>query len=157
MSIFSWIRVISAAAIALTPAAAQAQVGPGQNQQFMLDTRPTPNARKPAGELNTLSDLFAAMSACWKPPSFENARAGMQITLRFSLNRDGKLIGPPMVTYSTPGVGLQTREIYREAMLQSLEACTPFALTSGLGGAIAGRPISVRVVDHRKAVPEQRV
>ena len=59
-----------------------------------------------------------------------------------------------MVTYSTPEVTPRTREIYCDGMLQSLETCVPFALTSGLGGAIAGRPISVRVVDQRKAVQE---
>ena len=147
---------VAAVVIMLAPAVACAQMGPGQGQQFMLDTRPDPNARKPAGELNTLNDLFAAIRACWKPPSYENARAGMQMTIRFSLNRDGRLIGPPMVTYSTPEVTPRTREIYRDALLQSLEACVPFALSSGLGGAIAGRPISCRVVDHRKAVPEMK-
>jgi hypothetical protein len=141
----------------LTPAAVSAQVGPGQTRQLMLDTRPAPDARKPSGELNTLNELFAAIRACWKPPSYENARAGMQMTIRFSLNRDGRLIGPPMVTYSTPEVTPRTREIYRDALMQSLEACTPFPLTGGLGGAVAGRPISARVVDQRKAVPEMKV
>jgi len=61
-----------------------------------------------------------------------------------------------MVTYSTPEVSLRTREIYREAMVQSLEACTPFPLSGGLGGAVAGRPFIVWVIDPRKAVPELR-
>jgi hypothetical protein len=153
MRISLW-GLVSAVVIVLAPGSARAQMAPGQSQQLMLDTRPAPAARKPAGELNTLNELFAAIRACWKPPAYENARAGMQMTIRFSLNREGRLIGPPMVTYSTPEVTPRTREIYRDTMLQSLESCVPFALTGGLGGAIAGRPISVRVVDQRKAVQE---
>jgi hypothetical protein len=141
-------------AIASMPAAALAQVGPGQNQQFMLGTRPAPNARKPPGSLNTLQELFAALRSCWSPPAYENARAGMRMTIRFSLKRDGTLIGPPMVTHSTPEVSPKTREIYRQAMVQSLHACIPFQLTDGLGGAIAGRPFVVWIVDDRKAAPE---
>ncbi len=102
----------------------------------------TPGSRP--RQLNTLNEL-SALRACWKPPALENAHPGMQMTMRFALNRDGKMIGPPQVTYSTAEVSPRTREIYREAMLQSLEACTPFPLTGGLGGAIAGRPFFVWV------------
>jgi hypothetical protein len=124
-----------------------AQVGPGQRPQLLLGTRPMPNARKPAGPLNTLNDLWAALQACWVPPPLENAQPGMQMTLRFSFNRDGGLIGPPQLTYATPEMSVKTREIYREALAQSLRNCTPLQFTSGLGGAIAGRPISVLILD----------
>jgi hypothetical protein len=124
-----------------------AQVGPGQRQQLLLGTRPTPNARKPVGPLNTLNDLWAALEACWVPPPLENAQPGMQMTLRFSFNRDGGLIGPPQLTYATPEMSMKTRYIYREALAQSLRNCTPLQFTSGLGGAIAGRPISVLISD----------
>jgi hypothetical protein len=124
-----------------------AQVGPGQRQQLLLGTRPTPNARKPVGPLNTLNDLWAALQACWVPPPLENAQPGMQMTLRFSFNRDGGLIGPPQLTYATPEMSVKTRDIYREALAQSLRNCTPLQFTSGLGGAIAGRPISVLISD----------
>lgn len=124
-----------------------AQVGPGQRPQLLLGTRPVPNARKPVGPLNTLNDLWAALRACWVPPPLENAQPGMQMTLRFSFNRDGGLIGPPQLTYATPEMSVKTREIYREALAQSLRNCTPLQFTSGLGGAIAGRPISVLIAD----------
>lgn len=124
-----------------------AQVGPGQRPQLLLGTRPMPNARKPVGPLNTLNDLWAALQACWVPPPLENAQPGMQMTLRFSFNRDGGLIGPPQLTYATAEMSVKTREIYREALAQSLQNCTPLQFTSGLGGAIAGRPISVLIAD----------
>ena len=126
-----------------------AQVGPGQRQGLLLGTRPFPNAKKPSGELNTLNDLFAALRACWVPPPLQNAERGMEMTLRFSFNRDGKLIGPPQVTYAKPEVSVKTREVYREALGQSLQNCTPLPFTSGLGGAVAGRPMVVTIFDDR--------
>jgi hypothetical protein len=160
--------VLAAFAIVLAPAAASAQIQPtlcsasggsgclvmaqaggGRGQQLMLGTRSVPSARKPSGQLNTLNELFAALRACWVPPPLKNAHRGMEMTIRFSLNRDGRLIGPPRVTYATPEVTLKTRDIYREAMTRSLENCTPFPLTSGLGGAVAGRPISALIIDDR--------
>ncbi len=140
---------IAAFAIAFAPALAAAQVGSSQSKQLVLGTRPATDARKPAGQLNTLNDLSAALHACWKPPPLENAHPGMQMTMRLSFNREGRMIGPPQVTYSTAEVTPKTRDVYREALQQSLESCTPFPFTSGLAGAIAGRPFSLRIVDHR--------
>lgn len=136
-------------AVVLTPATASAQVGGRQTQQFTLGTRAIPNLRKPSGQLDTLNDLFAALRACWVPPPLVHARQGMEMTIVFSFNRDGALIGPPRVTYATPGVSPETRDVYREAMTRSLQNCTPFPFTSGLGGAVAGRPMSVRIIDDR--------
>jgi hypothetical protein len=140
---------IAAFAIAFAPTLAAAQVGSRQSPELVLGTRPATGARKPTGQLNTLNDLFAALRACWKPPALENAHPGMQMTMRFSFNREGKMIGPPQVTYATAEVTPKTRDVYREAMQQSLEGCTPFPFTSGLAGAIAGRVFSLRIVDHR--------
>jgi hypothetical protein len=150
--------VIAAIAAALAPTTATAQVGGGQKKQFSLGTRPTPGARKPVGPLNTLNDLYATVSACWKPPALEHARPGMRMTMQFSLNRDGKFIGPPRITYATAGVTPKTREIYREAMLQSLESCMPLQLTNGLAGAIAGQLFVFWIIDDREgSVRELRV
>ena len=141
--------VIVAFAVALAPAPAAAQVGISQNRQLLLGTRAATNPKKPPRQLNTLDDLSVALVACWKPPALENAHPGMRMTMRFALNRDGKMIGPPQVTFATAEVSPRTRDIYREAMAKSLEGCTPFPLTSGLGGAIAGRPMVVWIVDDR--------
>jgi hypothetical protein len=59
-------------------------------------------------------------------------------------------MGPPQVTYATPDVSREIRDLYRKALAQSLQDCTPLSFSKGLGGAIAGRPISVRVIDDRK-------
>ncbi len=141
--------VIAAFAIALTQAPVTAQVGVSQNQKMILGTRAATIAKKPPPQLNTLNDVFMALHACWKPPALENALPGMQMTMRFALNRDGRMIGPPQVTYATAEVSPRTRDIYREAMTRSLEGCTLLSFTGGLGGAVAGRPIVVWIVDPR--------
>jgi hypothetical protein len=141
--------IVTALAVMLTPASTMAQIGGRQSHQFTLGTRADPNVRKPFGQLDTLNDLAVAVYACWKPPPLAHAHQGMEITLRFAFSRDGRLLGQPQVTYATPEVTPETREIYRVALSRSLENCTPFPFTSGLGGAVAGRPLSARVVDNR--------
>jgi hypothetical protein len=104
---------------------------------------------KPDHDLDTIGDLFAALRACWTPPAADVAHAGMEMSMRFSFKRDGELIGPPRMTYATPNVPSRTRDVYRHAINDALSQCAPLAMTSGLGGAIAGRPIMIRYVDNR--------
>lgn len=129
----------------------------GQNLQLTIESRPAPDAagkyRKPDHDLDTLQDLFGALRACWSPPPPDDAREGMQISVRFSFKRSGEMIGAPRVTYATPDVSADTRETYRVAIASSLKDCLPLAFTRGLGGAIAGRPIMIRYVDNRKIGP----
>ena len=42
------------------------------------------------------------------------------------------------------------RETYLNAINASLQACIPMKFTTGLGGALAGRPIAIRYVDNRE-------
>ncbi|WP_375160003.1 hypothetical protein [Bradyrhizobium sp. RDT46] len=125
----------------------------GQNLQLTIQSVPSEADRakyqKPDHDLDTIADLFAALRSCWSPPS-DNARAGMQVSVRFSFNRDGGLIGPPRLTYATSGVPAETRATYLDAINSSLKACLPLKFTGGLGGALAGRPIAVRYVDNRE-------
>ena len=125
------------------------EYGLGEDLRLTLGTSAAADAKAPDGHLDTLRDLFAALRACWKPPAAESAHRGMQMSMRFALNRDGKLMGTPQVTYATRDVSKDTRETYRQALAQSLQNCTPLSLSKGLGGAIAGRPISIRVIDDR--------
>ena len=125
----------------------------GQNLQLTIQSVPAESDRakyrKPDRDLDTIGDLFAELRSCWSPPS-DNAREGMQMSVRFSLNRSGGLIGPPRMTFATAGVPADTRASYLNAINSSLKACLPLKFTSGLGGALAGRPIAVRYVDNRQ-------
>ena len=73
----------------------------------------------------------------------------MQISVRFSFNKSGELIGPPRMTYATAGVPAEIRQTYLKAINDSLDACLPLKFTDGLAGALAGRPIAIRYVDNR--------
>ena len=98
--------------------------------------------------INNIREMFAAIRACWQPP--ERAREGMQMSVRLSFTRAGQLKGEPRITYFTPGTADDTKRAYREAIDAALDRCTPMAFTSGMAGAIAGRPIAVRFIDNRK-------
>lgn len=125
----------------------------GQNLQLTVVTpvgdRTTETTPPRAGDLNTLKDLFAALRACWQPPPIGEARADMQITVRIAFKRNGEMFAPPKVTFATPGIPADVRELYRKAIAESLAACTPLHFTDALGGAVAGRPILVRYIDNR--------
>jgi hypothetical protein len=101
-------------------------------------------------KLDTLHAMFEALRACWVPPGREEARAGMQMSVRFAFRRSGEIIATPRVTYATAGIPPQTRETYLHAITAALERCTPLRFTEGLGRAVAGRPIAIRFVDNRE-------
>src|SRR3954470_23459700 len=125
----------------------------GQNLQLTIQTVPpredAAKYQKPDHDLDTIGDLFAALRACWSPPPADVAREGMQMSVLFAFKRSGEIIAPPRVTFSTREAPQQTRDLYREAITASLNACVPLKFTGGLAGAPAGRPIMIRYVDNR--------
>ena len=125
----------------------------GENLQLTIQTVPPQDQaatyRKPDHDLNSIGDLFAALRSCWTPPAADDAREGMQMSVRFSFKRSGEMIGAPRLTFSTLGVPADTRATYLKAINSSLNACLPLKFTDGLGGALAGRPIAIRYVDNR--------
>jgi len=101
-------------------------------------------------KLDTLHAMFDALRACWIPPAKEEARPGMQMSVRFAFKRSGDIIATPRVTYVSHGASPETREVYLHAISAALERCTPLHLSEGLGNAVAGRPIAIRFVDNRE-------
>ena len=99
--------------------------------------------------LGSIRDMFAALRACWVPSPKPDARRGMEYTIRFAFKRDGSLIAPPRMTYSSHGVPAAMRDVYRIAIDAALKRCTPLHFSMGMAGAIAGRPIAIRFVDER--------
>ena len=125
----------------------------GQNLQLTIETVPSQDQaakyHRPDHDLDTIGDLFAALRSCWSPPPADIAREGMQMSVRFSFKRSGEIIAVPRLTYATAGAPADTRATYLKAINASLQACQPLKFTSGLGGALAGRPIAIRYVDNR--------
>jgi hypothetical protein len=105
-----------------------------------------------AGEdqtLDTIRDMFAALRECWVPPPRDEARHGMEYTIRFAFKRDGEMIAPPRMTYASHDAPQEVRTIYRDAIDAALKRCTPLHFSEDMGGAVAGRPIAIRFVDDR--------
>jgi len=99
--------------------------------------------------LDSIREMFAALRACWVPPPQDEARHGMEYTIRFAFKRDGEILAPPRVTYASHDAPADVRDIYRDAVNAALERCTPLHFSDGMGGAVAGRPIAIRFVDNR--------
>ena len=99
--------------------------------------------------LDSISAMFAALRACWVPPPKDEARHGMEYTIRFAFKRDGEVIAPPRMTYVSHDAPAEVRTLYRDAIDAALKRCTPLHFSEGMGGAVAGRPIAIRFVDDR--------
>jgi hypothetical protein len=100
-------------------------------------------------KLDSIGAMYAALRACWVPPPKDAARHGMQYTVRFAFKRDGEIIAPPRVTYTSHDAPADVRDTYRDAVNAALQRCTPLHFSDGMGGAVAGRPIAIRFVDER--------
>lgn len=126
----------------------------GENLQLTIETVPPQDQagkyQKPDHDLDTIGDLFAELRSCWSPPAADDAREGMQMSVRFSFKRSGEIIATPRLTYATAGVSADIRTTYLKAINASLDACLPLKFSGGLGGALAGRPIAIRYVDNRE-------
>ena len=71
------------------------------------------------------------------------------MSVRFAFKRSGEVLAEPRVTYTSPDAPPDMRAVYRRAIAAALERCTPLPFSSGLAGAVAGRPIAIRFVDNR--------
>jgi hypothetical protein len=99
--------------------------------------------------LDSIREMYAALRACWTPPPTDEARHGMEYTIRFAFRRDGEITAPPRRTYSSHEASDDVRNTYRDAVDAALKRCTPLHFSKGMAGAVAGRPIAIRFVDER--------
>jgi hypothetical protein len=133
----------------------------GENLQLTIESRSAETVlEQHAGDttspydVDSIRTMFAALRACWQPPPEDQASNGLQMSVRLSFTRDGKLKGEPRVTYVTPGTPPEAKQVYEQAIKSSLERCTPLPFARGMGGAIAGRPIAIRFIDNRATKPK---
>src|SRR5687767_11768662 len=99
-------------------------------------------------EVNSLKELRPALIACWQPPpSLER----LDVTVRFSLDRQGAIIGRPAITYSELSHDERTSRAFLASVLRALAECTPLELSESFGNAVAGRPVTLRFLwDKRR-------
>jgi hypothetical protein len=99
--------------------------------------------------LDSIREMYAALRACWTPPSIDAARHGMEYTIRFAFRRDGEITAPPRRTYSSHEAPDDVRNTYRDAVDAALKRCAPLHFSKDMAAAVAGRPIAIRFVDER--------
>jgi len=95
---------------------------------------------------NTLRQLWEKIGGCFADTHLSS---GSEVTVVFSLKRDGSLNGKPRISYSKLPADESVRNGDAAAIAHALDACLPIQITDGLGGAIAGRPIALRIGGKR--------
>ena len=106
-----------------------------------------------AQQVDTIKDVFTRLHSCWRPPPLSEA-SPIDITVIVSFNREGAIIGHPKITHESEHATDNDRLIYRVAVMEALQRCTPLPFTEALGGAVAGRPIAFPFKSPRKLPPK---
>ena len=104
-------------------------------------------------QVNSIQDVIARLRTCWKPPPVGRAHPGIDITVVVSFNRNGDILGHPRITYESEQATDNDRLMYRVAVMEALQRCTPMPFTEGMAGAVAGRPFHVQF-QNRKRPPQ---
>ena len=110
-------------------------------------------AENPKAPINTLTDLEAALQACWVPPPMEQSRPGMQITVLMSFKRNGELFEQPRIVFQSREASDTQRSSYRIAVAQTLKQCASLPFTEAFGSTVAGQPFTMTFVDDREQTP----
>ena len=104
-----------------------------------------------AAPANTLDELWAELGACLRG---SGPKDGWELTVVFTVKRDGELFGKPRLTYSKLPPDANKQKQIAENVAKALNGCLPLSITDGLGGAIAGRPLAIRLVGR---TPDQGI
>ena len=107
-------------------------------------------------QVNTIADVFARLTTCWRPPDASRARPDIDITVIVSFNRMGEILGKPRITYESEQADDNDRLLYRIAAMEALQRCVPMPFTEGMAGAVAGRPLAIRFRNRKPPTIEKR-
>ena len=90
----------------------------------------------------TLAEMFGGLRRCL---AHVMLAPGTDVTVRFSLNRRGGVIGKPRITYARWTGDAEAEKKSAAAIAEGFDHCLPLSITDALGGAIAGRMIAFRL------------
>ncbi len=107
-------------------------------------------------QVNSIHDVIARLRTCWKPPPAGRAHPGIDITVIVSFNRNGDILGHPRIAFESEQATDNDRLIYRIAVMEALQRCTPMPFTEGMAGAVAGRPFRVQFQNRKRPPVEKR-
>ena len=113
------------------------------------------SAQAEPAQVDTIRDVFARLRTCWRPPPASSANPDIDITVIVSFNRAGDILGHPRITYESAQATDNDRLIYRIAVMEAVQRCTPMPFTEGMAGAVAGRPFTIQF--RNRKVPPQPV
>jgi hypothetical protein len=116
----------------------------------------TSAAKTQPAQVNTIRDVFAKLRTCWRPPPASRATPGIDITVIVSFTREGDILGRPKITYESEQATDNDRLMYRIAVMEALQRCTPMPFTEGMAGAVAGRPFAVQFHNRKPQPLEKR-
>jgi len=91
---------------------------------------------------NSVAAMFAHMNRCI---GIVRLAAGTDVTVQFSLNRRGGLIGKPRITHAHWEGDEKDRRAAAASIADGFDRCLPAAISDALGGAIAGQPFAYRI------------
>jgi hypothetical protein len=106
-------------------------------------------ARAEEKQVDNIKQVFERLGTCWKPPPASQANP-MDITIIVSFNRSGAIMGRPRITYESAEATDNDRLVYRVAVMEALQRCSPMPFTESMGGAVAGHPFAVKFHNSRK-------
>lgn len=109
-------------------------------------------AQADPAQVDNIREAHARIGRCWKPPPASQANA-IDITVIVSFTRAGGILGRPKVTYESEEATDNDRLMYRIAVMETLQRCTPMPFTEGMAGAIAGRPFTIRFHRRKPSLP----
>jgi hypothetical protein len=105
-----------------------------------------PAAAQDKGPMQRLDEIAPSFRKCWKTPDGLRSLERTEVTARFSIKRNGELMGEPRITFSSLPPDTKARELLTEAAVNAVTRCTPVDLSEPLGNAVAGRMISIRFI-----------
>ena len=103
-----------------------------------------------AGRIERIRDVFPVIRSCWRLLKGAGL-SGQQLTVGLSFKRSGELLGRPRITYAALSGDAEAQRRFAASVLAAFETCLPLPFSPALGAAIAGRPVTFRFVDDRRA------
>jgi len=140
--LLSWAAPVAARAQAPVPVPIPNEV-PGEERKELSIT-PT--------RVDNLNDMYARLRSCWRRPPSSKANPE-NVTVVVTFDRTGNIFGQPKITYESEQTSDNDRLLYRIAVMETLQRCTPMPFTDGMGGAVAGRPFRIMFA-NRKPSPK---
>jgi hypothetical protein len=97
----------------------------------------------------SLRELYSALGECVKGPV---GLPGSEITIVFSLKRNGSLLGKPRISNAKLLGDTNAQKDFVASVLAGFDRCLPVNITDGLGGVVAGRPMRFRVINRPRRI-----